>query len=116
MKTIILAILIALSGALRAEDARLTPDQVKAIVNLVTTESYPETKDLTPSTPRYDKTSGVWSCINSHSAASGGLLFYIRDKDAYFRVLTTSSMRASDEFKMPISLKRRIAKIVEKKG
>jgi len=116
MKTIALAILIALSSvALRAEEARLTPAQVEAIAILVTTEIY-HVKDFTPSKPTYDKALGIWTCMTSNGMVGAGFLLYIRDKDAYYRVVTGSGKGRIDEFKMHASLKRRIARIIEKEG
>jgi hypothetical protein len=54
--------------------------------------------------------------MTSNGMVDAGFLFYIRDKDAHYRVVTGSGKGGNAEFKMHTSLKRRIASIIDKKG
>ena len=118
MKTLACAILFALLAfQLNAAEARLTEAQVEEIATLVAKAFYHN--DRQPTGASYDPKSGIWNCLINGPGLGGALFIAIRDKDAYYRVLVdgpTPTDKDFLQFRMNPILKRRIAKITERKG
>jgi hypothetical protein len=109
MRTLVIILVSLLaSGALPAAPSTLTKEQVKEIAALVVLK---ERKNSDPiSEPQYDPKTGIWSCATSTSVVHGEVFIEVRDKDRCSRTFTYSSAPVG-KFKMPTSLRRKIAKI-----
>ena len=92
----------------------MTEAQVKEIAILIAKELYH--KDREPMGATYDHKSGNWNCLIPGPGFGGSLFIDIRDKDAYYKVMEEGKTKMPGDFKMSTILKRRIAKITERKG